>query len=151
MIMVVHLPVPAAPAPRSPCGASKTNVTTINPVCHPNAGNHGLLLPINLNLHSPQPQQSILLHHQPTHIVLLARAPTVPLLDPHNLDDDSQRMGCLVHHVARSQWICPASKFFVCIFVREGTALKEYQYSNQWQSGDRWNRLSMVDSFSKSN
>jgi hypothetical protein len=78
----------------------KTNATTIDPVRHPNAGNRGLLVPLNLNLHSSQPQQSILLHHQPTRIVLLAGAPTVPLLDPHNLDDDSRRMSCLLVHRA---------------------------------------------------
>jgi hypothetical protein len=50
----------------------KTNATMINPIGHPNAGNCRLLVPVNLNLHSSESQQSILLHHLPTHAVLLA-------------------------------------------------------------------------------
>lgn len=67
----------------------KNHATTINPIGHPIAGDAGLLFPIHQNLLPPEAQQSILLHHLPTHIVLLTRAATIAFLNPHNLDDDA--------------------------------------------------------------
>jgi hypothetical protein len=79
----------------------KTDPTAINPVGHPIAGDGGLLLPINQNLLLPETEQSILLDHRPTHIVLLARAATISPLNPHNLDSDARRVGWLVGHRTR--------------------------------------------------
>ncbi len=39
----------------------------------------------------------------------------------------------------------------VVFFGREGTALNDYIYSNQRQSGDRWKGLFKAKSFSASN
>jgi hypothetical protein len=63
----------------------KTNATMINPIGHPNACNCGLLVPVDLNLHPSKTHQSILLHHHPTHVMLLARAAAPPFSIPTTL------------------------------------------------------------------
>ncbi len=52
---------------------------------------------IDQNLLPPEAQQSILLHHLPTHIVLLTRSATIAFLNLHNLNDNARQMGCLGH------------------------------------------------------
>ena len=119
----------------------KPHATTINPIGHLIAGDDGLLFPINQNLHPLEAQQSILLHYLPTHIVLLTRAATITLLNPHNLNNDARRMGRLSHRAG----IIHGRLSNTRVPLLGGSSGKV------GQSGDRRKGLFKVESFSSFN